>query len=443
MPPVDVTKRDRRQASAPALSGPLGQPDPTSRFSLAVAAVAVAMVGADMPVAFGLSTASLAAFGLMLTWLRQVPRYQGASALFAIAAAAIANGIALGLMALPNRASSDRLAMEQIVLLSTAVATVGLLLWVRKILPMRAILVIYGAAAVATALAGTAGSLNAWKYQLATPVTVLVLGMLHLPSRKGAELVQGVVLIGLAGIGLVFDSRSYAGFCLLTVALLVLQRAVSGAGLRRSRGAVMLATTLVAVAGYQLLTAALVGGYLGEQVQERSIAQIERAGSLLAGGRPEWSATTQLFAADPFGHGLGVLATSDDVLVAKRGLQAVGLETSNNGYVDRYMFGNGFELHSTLADMWSTYGVFGIVLGVWIAYVLLRSLLTSMGRGRATGAVLYLTGVSLWLLAFGPMSSDLPIIAFTLGLVMSAKADDQATDPDAEASDDDPTTARL
>ena len=94
------------------------------------------------------------------------------------------------------------------------------------------------------------------------------------------------------------------------------------------------------LAVYYLGTTLLVDGYLGEAAQAKSVAQIDAAGSLIAGGRPELAATLALLGADFRGFGLGAIANYHDVLVAKTGMASINYDP-NNGYVERYLFDCG------------------------------------------------------------------------------------------------------
>ncbi len=63
----------------------------------------------------------------------------------------------------------------------------------------------------------------------------------------------------------------------------------------------------------------------------------------------------------PAGFGPGAVPSPHDVVVAREGLATVGLGP-DNGYVDNYMFGGQFRLHSTVADAWSNFGWVGVAL---------------------------------------------------------------------------------
>jgi hypothetical protein len=144
---------------------------------------------------------------------------------------------------------------------------------------------------------------------------------------------------------------------------------------------------------------------------------VRQAGSLILGGRPEWQATVQLMKTFPAGFGVGAEPNSGDVTLAKQGLAGVGVPTKN-GYIDHYMFGGQFKLHSVLADLWSNFGIVGLLLGGVVGLTLLLSLTSAMADRRAVALVIFLALTALWDMAFGPIYSSLPAITPALGLLL-------------------------
>ena len=170
--------------------------------------------------------------------------------------------------------------------------------------------------------------------------------------------VEGVTCIVLIGVSAWAGGRSRSAVLVLVLLLLVVQSWKAprhGRAVAARMGAVLVACALAA---YQFGQAVILEGYLGEAARERSQAQIEQSGSLIVGGRPEMAATAGLVRDTPFGFGLGVQPDMHDVAVARNALRTIQY-TTDNGYVEKYMFGNGFELHSVLADLWARYSVGG------------------------------------------------------------------------------------
>jgi hypothetical protein len=177
----------------------------------------------------------------------------------------------------------------------------------------------------------------------------------------------------------------------------------------------------VVAGGYAVLSRLLVSGLLGSELQQRTAAQIAESGSLLLGGRPEWTASWALMRHQPLGYGLGVVPTSEDLQVAKQGLAVTHVPTVD-GYLEHYMLNGGFELHSIIADLWVSLGPVGIVLGLAMGGLLVHGLVQALGDRRASGLVCFLVPLGLWNLAFGPLPSDVSALTLGLGLLLVAAA---------------------
>ena len=387
------------------------------RWDVVVATVALVLVGVSQPLAAGATTATVVVLGLAPVWAGALPRCRGTVALVALTVAALPFGLFLAEVVGPpqGRQWDPDGATAVGLLLVTAVGAVGLAVWARTVLPTRQVAVLVGSGLLVDGLLDTPGSLNAWKYNLSFPVTLVVLAVLARRSPR----VACVALLGLAVIGITNESRSYAAFCLLAAALVVWRSAATG---RSSRLRVLGVVGAAGLTAYQLGVDLLVQGYLGEALQQRSVMQVQNAGSLIAGGRPEWAATRELFAAHPWGFGLGAVPTSDDLRTAKAGLATVGI-SGDNGYVNNYMFGGGFKLHAIVADLWAGFGVVGIALGLLLVALVVRAMASSLA-GRPSPLVVFLCLMALWWLLFGPIQSNLLDVAVVLGLAAPLEGSD-------------------
>jgi hypothetical protein len=377
------------------------------------ATVALLLLGVNASVSVGLSTGLLATLGLLPVWCTSLPRYRGAVPIAVLTLASLPAGLVLD-FASGDRDVDARTAIEVSLRLVTAIGGVGLILWCREFLPPARIAVVLGSGWLLAALANSPGSENPWKYELAVPVTLVVLGL-----TAGARSRRPVVaaLLVLAAVGVVNEHRSYLGFCLATLGLLLWQaRPVRGSRRLPALGQVAL-LALSAYVVYRLATLLLVNGLLGYDLQQRSLQQIRDGGSLLVGGRPEITATARLLQEYPGGFGVGAVPRSADVMVAKQGLVTAGVPT-HNGYIDRFMFGGQFKLHSVAADLWSNFGLVGLLLGAVIALTILLSLTARMADRKASALVLFLALTALWDVAFSPLYSGLPDLTPALGLLL-------------------------
>ena len=396
--------------------------DRAAALGTGAAAVALVLLGADLPVRPPLTTASRAALVTAPAWAAALSRYHRGRTVVAVALLALVSGSWLALVSAGDHEVDVGNAVRMAVHLLTGVGGLGVLLWSRQHLRLEAVAGLWSVGALGAAVLDLAGSVNPWKYQLSVPVTILVLALAQRSRRSAAAV---VALLALATTGVLNDSRSYSGFAVLT-AVLVLWQALRGPGAaprRRGPGSLLAALALLGglVAGlYGVASSLLVSGALGGELQARSVAQVRDGGSLLAGGRPEWTATLQLVADSPAGFGLGVVPTTHDVLVAKAGLSTVGI-AMDNGYVDHYMFGGQFELHSVLADAWARFGWVGAGWAALVGALLLVALAGSLAERRAVPLVVFLSMTAVWSLAFGPIYSDLSDVLLALGVSLSAR----------------------
>ena len=121
-----------------------------------------------------------------------------------------------------------------------------------------------------------------------------------------------------------------------------------------------------------------------------------------------------------WGHGVGIIPDARDVLVVKTGMASINFDP-NNGYVDTYMLGSGFEMHSMFGDMWSRWGVAGLVLLGTILVLVLRGMIGGVAAGRANGLLLFLASWELWNAFFSPLLSAFPTTLLVLALVLDPR----------------------
>jgi hypothetical protein len=227
------------------------------------------------------------------------------------------------------------------------------------------------------------------------------------------------VLLVLALISARLDSRSYFGEFIIAALLVIWQMLPLG---RRHGSAprVLLGFGIVVAAIYNIGTSLVLGGALGEETQARSVEQVQRAGSILVGGRPEMGATAALFLSRPVGFGAGTLANNADLITAQNGMRQVNYDPEN-GYVENFLFGKQIELHSMVGDLWTYSGFAGIAFAI----VCMVLLLVVIGRGmasRAMTAVLLFTVVqSFWNMFFNPLLASAPVLVFALGLGLTLR----------------------
>lgn len=378
-------------------------------FAVAVASAQRIRLPLDIPL--GVAVCAL----LLPVTLRALRQYRFAPTIAVFAVLAIANGIVLTELTRGWAGTSTRMATANSILLLGVVVTAIALLWVRSLIGAQMMVLGFGVGVLLSVASRGINWDNPWKFTFAVPCILIALS---LPRVWGHRRAQIAVLLVLAAVSALQDSRSLTGMLVVVMALLFTQ---GTPGTSTSGRAALVATrvALVGVGGYFLIQAALLDGALGEQAQARSVAQIERSGSLLTGGRPELGASIALLTARPWGYGSGVFPTGEQVQVAKQGMVALGYDP-DNGYVNRYMFGNGFEVHSLTGDLWILFGVLGLAFAVVLALAVGASLVIRLASGTVSAVGAFLALRLMWDLAFSPIGSAALTLAVTLAVLLPA-----------------------
>ncbi len=179
-------------------------------------------------------------------------------------------------------------AREDLFLMATLLLGTCVVVWARTLLRDEWVASLFGVGLlVHGAAAGGQFASNPWKFGFALPVAVILLSLAWAARSWRLEI---VLLVALAFLGAVTDSRS--GFALLALtALLVIwsQRPRLGSRKRWVGSFVLLGAALVGI--YRLAEALIVNGYLGQATQLRTEGQIHAGSSLILGSRPELGAT--------------------------------------------------------------------------------------------------------------------------------------------------------
>ena len=312
----------------------------------------------------------------------------------------------------PGRTIAGRQAFHRIADLLTAVLIIATILWASRQMSQRSIIAYFAAGLLTQQLLDHSVWKNdPWKYALAFPVAMLLLSIVW--KRRRLE-VLALLATGLVSVQ--YDYRGFAGFAAISVILLYFYRRPRTAKSSPIRRIVIVVA--VTIAAYEVGVWAALNGDLGSGIQQTSITQTSGGRSLIDAARPEWRAAVALFANNPLGFGPGVVPSANDVLSAEAHLNP---NATNSQYVKDYLFGNGIELHSTLSDGWSYYGLFGFSLILYLTFLILRWFAASIARGNLTSVEVFLPVSVLWDAFFSPMSA-LPRIALGAGLAIAAAA---------------------
>jgi len=388
------------------------------RPAVVLAAALAALLGMQRGLYLTLTLGALASLALAPVWLRTLGRFRGAWPFTIVVLVAAGGGAFLTVLAEVDHETSDRRMLAAVLLLVNVVLTIGGLLWARTLLGSPMTAAFYGVGMLAVATDGARASENIWRFGFSVPVTVVVLALAWRSGRRWLEVVAALTLGVVSALS---GGRSTFAMLLVTAVLVTWSALPKPASRAASRLRVVLLSAALVAAVYQVGQGLILDGYLGEGTQERTAAQINQSGSVLLGARPEMGATIALVPTRPFGFGGGTQPSTEDLLVAKAGMTHLGYDP-NNGYVERYMFGSGIELHSVLADLWAAYGLPGVLAAAMVLWFAIRHLTDAIARRTAAGLLVYLCVRTIWDLGFSPLFSSVTLLSLTVALVLPPAA---------------------
>lgn len=405
--PADAGERMGAAGSAPATGPPGTAGSPTaSRWAWEppLAAVLLVLVGWRTEIAGGLLISDCAALAaLPVTW-SAVRRSRRFALLLMLALLAAATGWALSLAAYERFIVVSSIQRSQLLLavgLPTAVAAFA---WGRERLGLEGAAIALGIGMILSNLHFLRSSDNPWKFGLGAPVSIVTLAIACRFGR-GAQLVTAAVL---GGLYLVHDSRAATGMLMLIVALLILQivsakLTITAPSPARMRARQILLLVGLTCAATLAVVAASLAGYLGKEVQQRTMLQSHGTNNLILAARPELGASWELLTHRPWGYGAGVQPRYEDVRTAMQGMASLNYNP-DNGYVRNYMFGHGFELHSGLVDAWIALSLPGAALVAFAVWLGLRALWDNLGTAHLKSWLLFAMLFVLLNTAVGPLS---------------------------------------
>lgn len=392
-----------------------------------VAALVCLILAARVTVLQGVTAGIILSIVLLPVWAVALWRLRGGSAIITLGALSMVSGLVLTDFFAGDHPTSDSMLQQNTFSLLSLVGGIGVVVWVRSIIGPAATALWYGLGLLAGVVTHGLDMDNVWKFNLSVPATVIILAICMLARKPWLEV---SALLLLAVFSALNDSRS-AGSMLLVAAALVLWQSLSARLTKSSTTVRTLAVFgFVAVIGYAALQSFILEGWFGKAAAVRSEEQIAQSGSLLLGGRPELGASTELIAANPFGLGSGTLANGVDLLIAKTGMARLNYDP-NNGYVEKYMFGNGFEVHSMLGDLWIRFGIFGAALLIVMLVVIALGTAGQVARRQASGLMIFLAIQVFWDSLFAPFfSTSISTLVLGVALVMVPRRQTSSSNAD-------------
>lgn len=429
-PSIRATRRTSPTAPAEALAPTAAVPTtplrPHTWMDRAAAATAPVLLAMSIDLPQGLKVGYVFALLLIPVWLPVLARFREARLFGVLGLAAIAMGAVLTAFSSAGQSTSQTLLAGNSFMVLGLVAGTGALLWARTVIGAPMVAVWFGLGMVAAIPLGNGlSSVNVWRFGLSLPLTVLLLA---LAWRWSSRLMEFAVIAVIGVVGALNDARSGSAMLVMTAALVLWQLRPSSPGGRGSTVRTLLGLGVLAAAVYTIAQAVILGGLLGERTQERTQAQIDTSGNLIVGGRPEAAATVELVVNRPLGYGSGALPTLSDILSAKTGMSFIGYQP-NNGYVERYMFGNGYEVHSMIGDLWVRFGLLGAALVVLLFVLTFRAIGDGLARRAASALVVWLAIRMLWNLCFSPIDSSMLLTMLFLGVAFVPVATRHRADP--------------
>jgi hypothetical protein len=402
-------------------AAPQAPPAVRVSWSGLVAGGLVALVGFDHHVYRTLSLATVAGIALVPVWWPAVSRYRGAWPLLSVGALAGIAGVWLTESAGVDHHTSTAATLTVSFVLLNILVGIALLLWARTLMRTSLVALLFGIGMVAAVpLGGLGFDEHAWRFQYSVPVSVLLLAGAWYLNKRWLEVLLALTL---AAASAAAGGRSTFAMLLVAAIVTAWQGSRKAKTKTGSRLRIVLFGGALVFAIYQVGQGLILDGYLGESAQERTQVQIETTGNILLGARPELGATIALMAEQPTGFGSGTLSSLSDVRTAKAGMAELGYDP-DNGYVDRYMFGAGFELHSLVGDFWAAFGLAGLAFILLAAWFACRGCVGLIARRAGPALLVYLTVRLLWNTFFGPIIASSTLVIAALGLILALKLTD-------------------
>lgn len=404
--------------SAAPVTSPLtaiGHVGPAALSSRIIAAVVLILLGMRVDLPQGLTVGYLAVIALVPVWLRVLPLYRGATTIFVTGLVCLISGAWLNGLSSSTHVISVGETANVLIGLLGILCSIGFVLWARELMSTSWIALYFGIGLFAgvTSASGMFED-NPWRFGYSFAVTVIALALAHLTGRRWVELsVVGILTV----VSMFTDARSAFAILFLTAILVLWQMRPTRAGRRQSGVGVIAGMGALAATVFYVAQSAILAGYFGEATRQRTVAQLEAAGSLILGGRPELAATLSLMRDRPFGYGAGTLLNAEDLQAAKAGMASINY-APDNGYVERYMFGGHIELHSVFGDLWAHFGIPGLALAVLLLVLLVWGLGSLIAQASASSVVTFLGISVVWAILFGPLYGATRMIILVMGLIL-------------------------
>lgn len=362
-----------------------------------VGAAAAMAIGSHIALAGPITLTLVVSAALLPVWL-PLALHMKAKIIPILGIGAILNGLLLNALMATTREISVSVTLAQIALILEILFGLGTLVWVKHVIGPGQMALFFSLGILISQVLHGLSTENAWKLDLSLPVTAGVLAVCWARRAYRAEMVS---LLGLAMVSALNDSRSAASILATTFLILGWQRLRSSLRMKSTALRVMLGVVVIGLISFLLMQTFILDGFFGQETQARSEAQITAAGSILLGGRPEVGATVALLRASPGGYGIGVIPNFGDIYTAKSGMRAINYDP-NNGYVEKYMFGDSIEVHSAIGDLWLRCGLLGLAFALVMVLAVIRGSALWLADDRGRALMTFLAMQVAWDAFFSP-----------------------------------------
>jgi hypothetical protein len=407
--------------------GPEPTPDPAVPVAtMPVGSVALRLIAAVLlPVALALDPhvisiitgGMIAVFGLAPVWLPHFIRSPKGTVLLLAGVAFVGAGFIVGWASRIDHTISMHVAVTLALTYAMYIGGVGALVWASRVIGITGVVLVYAGTLLMSSLLHPASwAAGPWKHGFALPVALIVLALLDRQQSTGVKLIGLGVL---AAVSILNDYRSAFAMFLVAGLILSWQRLRRNAVREPSIATFMFSLLVVGGTVYYTVTRLLVSGALGAGLKAKSDAQVETSGSLLLGGRPEWTVTIRLFRERPWGFGFGAVPSPADYELGRQGFASIHLSEQEN-YLKHYVFDQVFRLHSITADLWAAAGVLGLALVLVVVWILVSTLATELAHRTTSALRAYVTLLALWNIGFSPVYSNFPEVMLALAVALAA-----------------------
>lgn len=269
-----------------------------------------------------------------------------------------------------------------------------------------------------------------WKFGYGPGITSLVILVSCWFFARRQHAITGMLLLGIAGVNLLFNFRSPVLSLLITIGLVipVIPEQIGRMRILPPPGTGMRLVVLILVVlttggiAKMMITGLSASGVLGEDAREKNEIQQNSALGLLLGGRPEiLVSSVAVFDSPILGHGsyakdLKYLEMYRDLLIEAGDVQDENALLSNQ---DKEAELGAIPAHSHLMGAWVFAGVLGAVFWGYVLFLVIRGIIRgTVLRPALLPIFCYLSISFMWDILFSPFGySERIAEAFVLVMV--------------------------